>query len=70
MSSSPPTAAIRSRMLINPMPPGRIGIVIPTPSSVTRNWIFPLWPRLRTTVTRASGPACLIAFCTASLVQK
>jgi hypothetical protein len=30
----------------------------------------PRGPRLSTTVTRASGPACLIAFCTASLTQK
>jgi hypothetical protein len=44
ISSSPLTAPIRSRMLIRPIPSGRLGIFIPTPSSITSNRMPPAGP--------------------------
>jgi hypothetical protein len=67
-TSVPPTAASRSRMLVNPRPPVIDVESKPAPSSRTSTRSAPLSD---SSITEAVAPcACLAAFCSASRQQK
>ena len=65
----PPTASIRSRMLVRPAPLPTRSRSKPHPSSLTLK-AMPPPAGSSEIVVRAPGPACLIAFCTASRQAK